>query len=51
MYATNKRVVGLAGQRFLPEPYRFRVWAVCFGRDRSDPAAHAKHSAQIMKGD
>ena len=39
----NKRVVGLVSWCFLPESYRFRVWAVCFGRDRSDPAAHAEH--------
>ena len=43
LIATNKRVGSRVGQWFCPESYRFRVWVVCFGRDRSDPAAHAKH--------
>jgi len=38
----NKRVGSRAGQYSLFESYDSNVWAVCFGRDRSDPAAHAK---------
>jgi len=43
--AYNKRVCGSVGQWLFPESFRFRVWVVCFGRDRSDPAAHAEHYA------
>jgi hypothetical protein len=41
--ARNKRVVGRASQCSLFESYDSNGWSVCFWRDRSDPAAHAKH--------
>jgi len=41
--AANKRVVVRAGQYSLFESYDSNGWSVCFWRDRSDPAAHAKH--------
>jgi hypothetical protein len=41
--AHNKRVVGKAGQCSLFESFDSNGWSVYFGRDRSDPAAHAKH--------
>ena len=40
--ATNKRVGSRAGQCSLFESSDSNGWVVCFGRDRSDPAAHAK---------
>jgi len=42
----NKRVVGRVGQCSLFESSDSNGWSVCFGRDRSDPAAHAKHYKQ-----
>ena len=39
----NKRVGSRAGQWSLFESSDSNGWLVCFGRDRSDPAAHAKH--------
>ena len=39
----NKRVVGRACQCSLFESSDSNGWSVCFGRDRSDPAAHAEH--------
>ena len=41
--STNKRVGSRVGQCFLFESCDSNGWFVCFGRDRSDPAAHAKH--------
>ena len=41
--ATNKRVGCRVGQYFLFESTDSNGWLGCFGRDRSDPAAHAKH--------
>jgi hypothetical protein len=39
----NKRVGSRVGQCSLFESSDSNGWSVCFGRDRSDPAAHAKH--------
>jgi len=39
----NKRIVGRVGQCSLFKSSDSNGWSVCFGRDRSDPAAHAKH--------
>ena len=47
--ATNKRVGSRVGQCSLFESTDSNVWSVCFWRDRSDPAAHAKHYAQMKK--
>jgi hypothetical protein len=41
--ATNKRVGSGVGQCSLFESYDSNGWSVCCWRDRSDPAAHAKH--------
>ena len=44
----NKRVGSRAGQCSWFESYDSNGWSVCFGRDRSDPAAHAKHYLQLL---
>ena len=49
LYATNRCVVGKVGQCSLLESSDSNGWSVCFGRDRSDPAAHAKHYKQLWK--
>ena len=41
--AANKRVGSRVGQCSLFESSDSNGWSVWFGRDRSDPAAHAKH--------
>jgi len=41
--ATNKRVGCRVDQCSLFESSDSNGWSVCFWRDRSDPAAHAKH--------
>ena len=41
--ALNKRVGCRAGQYSLFESSDSNGWSVCCWRDRSDPAAHAKH--------
>ena len=44
----NMRVGCRVGQCSLFESYDSNVCAVCFGRDRSDPAAHANHYGQLI---
>ena len=46
---TNRRVGSRVGQCSLFESYDSNGWVVCFGRDRSDPAAHAKHYAHQQR--
>jgi len=41
----NRRVGSRAGQCSLFESSDSNGWSVCCWRDRSDPAAHAKHYA------
>jgi hypothetical protein len=46
--APNKRVGCRAGKCSLFESSDSNGWFVYFGRDRSDPAAHAKHYRQLV---
>ncbi len=48
MNVANKRVGSSAGQCSLFESYDSNGWSVCFWRDRSDPAAHAKHYVKLV---
>ena len=41
--ATNKRICGLVGRCVLFESYDSNFGRSAFSRDRSDPAAYAKH--------
>ena len=47
LITANKRVGSRSGQCFWFESSDSNGWSVCFGRDRSDPAAHAKHYAYL----
>jgi len=45
----NRRVGCRVGQCSLFESSDSNSWSVYFGRDRSDPAAHAKHYGQYNR--
>jgi len=47
--SANKRVGCRAGQCSWFESSDSNGWSVCFGRDRSDPAAHAEHCKSLTK--
>ena len=47
--ATNSRVIGFCYQSVSSEPYGSNFGWFVSRRDRSDPAAHGKHSAQLKR--